>query len=357
MFAKSELVPHDTNHTDEIRAFFGQIDQLTDPAARRDYFEHLDDEDFLDILQQTAQLVRTGDAASLQAFDGKNVALVTHEVPDQREKMGLLVDVWHAAKSILKDRSLSDRDALDYAGLTIAGGTLLVHPFADGNGRVSRTVSYVLMQGIDSSNGLDAILSKSNGGGEWDVAPSPESMVFNKRIFIGNQPDAIEWAGMYVDDADDAFGGEVARSLYSDAVMRHFIEEADDQTKAIIEKATYLKSSEKGGKTVLKANECIHLLATSDSPVYYVQNLRSIVRYERAEAVRAFLRAMQDGDITAKTDGIDMFLRGDSERQRERSARLGAEVVRRTHVNAEMSIRDQAVIMHRLFSNPQYSAT
>lgn len=351
MATVKELVPHERNNADEIQNFFVQNELLDDSLTRRDYFEHLAEQGFMELLQQVAQLVRTGEANRLQYFDGKDVKLMTHDVPDQREKAGLLADVWRATQDILKDRSLSDRDALDYAGLTVAGGVLLTHPFADGNGRTSRTLSYLIMRGTEVPDELSAILAKSNGGGDWDVAPSPEIRASYTRPFAGKQPKRIEWAGFYIDDADDAFGGEIAKSLYKDNIMRRFIEEADEETMHLVEQAMKPTVVESSG-SILDANKLMEILAATEGSSYYAQHLFAIMRSERAKAVKGFLEGMRRSDVIAKTDKIDMYrTMRRSERQIHRANRAEKEMATRALADGRMALRDQSVVMHKTFSD------
>lgn len=56
----NEIVSHKDNRAEDITEFFNSQEQLKDPIQRRDYFEHLDENEFLDLVQQTAGLVRTG---------------------------------------------------------------------------------------------------------------------------------------------------------------------------------------------------------------------------------------------------------------------------------------------------------
>jgi len=69
----------------------------------------------------------------------------------------------------LGDTNLSDEDALAYAGLTLAGGILYTHPFKDGNGRSSRLLSYMFINGNngDIENDLRLLLSEDND--KWQV--------------------------------------------------------------------------------------------------------------------------------------------------------------------------------------------
>ena len=85
----NELISHKNNHAEDITEFMHFDERFADPVQRRDLLSSLDEADFIDMLQQTASLIRTGDASSMQHFDGDTVGLMGHEVPDQREKEGL----------------------------------------------------------------------------------------------------------------------------------------------------------------------------------------------------------------------------------------------------------------------------
>lgn len=351
MSSLKEIVPHENNNANAIKRYFVQNEQLIDAATRRDYFEHLEEHDFIDLLQKTANLIRTGDSNSMQYFDGKDVKLLTHDVPDQREKSGLLAEVWHTARAILKDRSLSDEDALDYAGLTVAGGVLLIHPFADGNGRTSRALSYVMMRGTQFTDELSKIIAKSNGGGGWDIAPSSELRAKYVRPFKGDQPSRIEWDGYYIEAANDAFGGEIAKSLYKENIIRRFIEEADEETRQYIEQATKPNVNKKGD-TVLDANKLIEVLAATKGSSHYAQHLFAIMRSERAKAVKGFLVGMIRPDVVAKTDKIDIYQdMSKSERQIQRTERIKKAMARFVLSDGYMALRDQSVVMHQAFSD------
>lgn len=344
-----ELVPHKNNHVEAVQNFFMQNELLSDPVTRRDYFEHLDEQEFVELMQQTANLLRTGDSNQMQYFDGKDVTLMTHDVPDQREKAGLIAEVWQTAKEILNDRSLSDQDALDYAGLTVAGGVLLTHPFADGNGRTSRALSYFIMRGTENAEELHTIITKSNGGGEWEVAYGTVTKASYTRPFIGDQPKAIEWAGFYIEDANDPFGGEIAKSLYKDNIMRRFIEQADDETNQLIGQAMKTAVDEKSGK-VLDANKLMDILAATDDASHYAQQLHAIMRSERAKAVKGFLVGMRREDVVARTNKVDEHMLGNSEIQKQRTARIKAEMAQRVLHDGRMALRNQALVIHKGFS-------
>ena len=87
----NEMIAHNNSRSDDIATFLHAQEQLGDPVVRRDYSARLDENNFLDLAQQTAGLVRTGNLQN-QYFDGEKVGLMGHEVPDQRDKERLLRD-------------------------------------------------------------------------------------------------------------------------------------------------------------------------------------------------------------------------------------------------------------------------
>jgi len=119
-----EVVSHQNNFAPQIVDYVRSVEPLSDPVTRRDYFERMTADDFIDMTQRVASMVRTGDSNQLQHFDGEKVALMAHEVPDQREKEQLLRDTWETAQVLLHDRRFTDEDALEYAALTVAGGAV-----------------------------------------------------------------------------------------------------------------------------------------------------------------------------------------------------------------------------------------
>jgi hypothetical protein len=158
----NEIVSHSNNHAAEIVEFAASIEAWNDPVTRRDYFEHLSGSDFLALTQQVASLVRTGDSNGQQPFDGNNVTLMTHKVPDHRDKEDLLLQTWHTARELLRDQTIDDQDALEYAALTAAAGILYIHPFVDGNGRASRALSFLISTGAQDTGPLETALSDTS---------------------------------------------------------------------------------------------------------------------------------------------------------------------------------------------------
>lgn len=356
----NELVSHKNNHAKDITEFMHSDERFADSVQRRDFFCSLDEVEFIDILQQVASLVRTGNASSLQHFDGDTVGLTGHEVPDQREKEALLRETWQTAKSFLADSKIDDQDALDYAALTVAGGFLYVHPFSDGNGRTSRVISYMISQGFGRGNELQNALASSYGGGYWNVTPDKIIPLTPERKFSGNQPDRIVWGD--ADDADewtdpgvrkeDALGGIIANSGYSDDVIRQFIEQHQGMVDDKIDVSTVV---DENGKRVLDAQKFIELLVNDEeSGMTDAKSLLENHRYFRAEYVHRYLNALQSKTRieigrTLKNYSRADILTGDFEDLRLRGLTCIRELGKRT-VNGMLTPIDRQLVTHKTIS-------
>ncbi|MDB5167862.1 MAG: hypothetical protein JWO55_120 [Candidatus Saccharibacteria bacterium] len=349
---EKELVSHKNNHVEDIQEFINSNERLVDPTQRRDYFGQLDGSEFIDLIQQTASLVRTGNASERQSFDGARVGLMGHEVPDQREKELLLLETWQVAKEYLGNNEISDQDALDYTALTVAGGLLYAHPFADGNGRTSRAVSYIISQGAENSHELEGILAKT-GGGNWSVAP--EALIMTARTdFTGSQPDYIEWDDALAGEGDDALNGIIANSVYKNRILRRMIEEGGEEIKSKIEDNLTVTND---GNTTLKAEKFIdELVNDSESGFLYANTLITLQREERADYVHRFLAAMKSREPMQPGKIVDHAEKAKSWGN-ERGIRFNA------IVKKEMGIRaidglvmpiDRQLIRHKAYSNVRH---
>lgn len=286
-----ELVSHEKNHAESVMEFFATDERLQNPTMRRDYFAQLDENDFLDIVQKTAGLVRSGEAEN-QYFDGENVSLMFHEVPDQREKEQLLRETWGVAQEFLQNNELPDDDALDYAALTVAGGILYAHPFADGNGRTSRALSYVMARGGNAQE-LQEILAESNGGGTWNVQPFFLAGSESKE-YVGSHPDRIQWDDAFAGEAEDALGGEIANSGFNTTILREFIEQNNELAQPYIEKAS---TGNKNEEIILNGQAFIAELVRDEAGgVEDARKLLEIRRNVQAGYVRQFLESMRSGE-------------------------------------------------------------
>lgn len=287
----SEIVTHSRDNVQTIESFMQANVCLADPISRRDYFEHVDGDGFIDFLQQNASLVRTGNDEVKQPFDGEKVGLAGHEVPDQRDKERLLRDTWDVARTFLRDRGLSDEDALERAALAVAGGVLLAHPFIDGNGRTSRLSSLMIARGVVGEEILANVLGKSSGTGGWEVSPIYVSKP-SKGKYNGNQPDEITWDFQFAGEAEDALGGVIADSLYKNDILREFIELHSDATTS--KQADYTK--EVNGKDVLDGDNYLRAVVTGeDGGITNAREILRIHRRVRADYVNRYLEALLSG--------------------------------------------------------------
>ncbi|HEY5667861.1 MAG TPA: Fic family protein, partial [Candidatus Saccharimonadales bacterium] len=332
-----EIVPHNSSFAPQIVEYVKSNEALADAITRRDYFESLSEDDFIDMTQRVASLVRTGDSNQLQHYDGTTVTLMAHEVPDQREKEQLLRETWRTAQVLLHDRRLSDEDALEYAALTVAGGVLFVHPFVDGNGRTSRTLSYVIARGAESEDELRKMIEENYGGGAWHVAPNSQLALPNRRQFGGDQPECIEYEDELVGDASDPFGDVISNSVYNESILRAFIEKADTETQAIVKGCT---TQDQGGRRHLDGDLLLKELATSDRATEYAQALFGSYREMRAGFVRRYLRAM------VSEVPIEQRVKAPNG---EREIRMTSEIRERA-IGGLLLPRDQQLVEHRAYS-------
>lgn len=358
-----ELISHEKNHAQDIINYMGSNERLGDVVQRRDYFVSLDDDEFIDLLQQVASLVRTGDANVRQYFDGEYVGLPGHEVPDHREKEALLRETWKTAKSFLADTEIGDQDALDYAALTVAGGFLYAHPFSDGNGRTSRVISYMISQGSGRGNELQEVLASSFGGGYWNVTPDNKMIPLTpERNFSGNQPNRIVWGAADETDEwtdlsvgkEDALGGIIVNSGYSDDVIRRFIEQHQGMVD-VEDKINESTVVDENGKRVLDAQKFIELLVNDEkSGMTDAKSLLENHRYFRAEYVHRYLNALQSKTRIGIGRKLKAYSRpdnltSDSEDVR-RSASTSTRELGERAVNGMLTCIDRQLVTHKAIS-------
>jgi hypothetical protein len=358
-----EVVSHDNSFTPQILEYVHSNEALADPVTRRDYFEHMSGDDFIDLTQQIASLVRTGDSEQRQHFDGEKVGLMGHEVPHQKYKEDLLRETWDTAKSFLTNRDISDEDALEYAALTVAGGILYVHPFADGNGRTSRFTSFLMAQGEQDPEALDAMAKSLSG--EWQVAPAQQIGLWEKQEYKGEQPKEIEWEFQFAGEAEDALGGTIVDSFYKDLTVRKFIDTADDETMKLIESC--VTRDEDGSMATLNGDKLLEVLVNDpEKGIGNAQRLLDLKRQFQSEYVRNYLRAMRSDvygnrrviresdinppvpTISGTEDGqptTDKLYESRKVRQKIITGVLGERAI-----DGSVRVRDEAVAQHRAYS-------
>jgi hypothetical protein len=342
----TEEIPHNSDHAAGISDFFEAHDRLQDPTQRRDYFERLGADDFIDLTQQIAGLVRTGDP-DMQHYDGTGIELADHDVPDQREKEQLMRSTWETAREFLADTKLSDEDALDYAALTAAGGLLLAHPFTDGNGRTSRALSYMIARGVDDQGDLRAVLA-DDGKQAWNT--TPQKMVIAPSPITGeSQPDQIKWNSYHAPliPAED-IGRAVTTGGNRDRIIRSFIKQFEDQAKPHI--AQHSEQNDDGTSTLHGDALIEDLLNDPEAGMTYARDLSDLRREVRADYVQRWLQTMRLTERFGYTPVNRQLQMPGSSDERKRQHRILSEEVSKRAVDGEMTPADTHVSLHRSHS-------
>lgn len=181
---------HEINRAGEVREYFlSRTEVLSDPTIRRDYLSRMEPLDFIDEIQRIRTLVEDGDATRQHPFDGrrngKEVETGTLQPPDQRDKEAILLETWGSVQKILNNNELTDSEALERAAVVAGIMVIVTHPFKQGNGRTSRTISYMMARGCGSDEEIKHILS-SDGDEYWGVSPYREVHPASK-VFIPSQ--------------------------------------------------------------------------------------------------------------------------------------------------------------------------
>lgn len=181
---------HEINRAGEVREYFlSRTEVLSDPTIRRDYLSRMEPLDFIDEIQRIRTLVEDGDATRQHPFDGrldgKEVGTGTLQPPDQRDKEAILLETWGSVQKILNNDEFSDSEALERAAVVVGAMIIATHPFRYGNGRTSRTISYMVARGCGSDEEIKHILS-SQGRDYWSIAPYGEVHPTSK-TYIPNQ--------------------------------------------------------------------------------------------------------------------------------------------------------------------------
>ena len=351
----SEVVTHEKNFAPQIFEWTQSIEALNDPVTRRDYFEHMSQEDFFSMTEQLESIIRTGDSNMRQHFDGDSVRLMFHQVPDHRDKEELLRETWDTARGLLKDRTISDDDALEYAALTVAGGLLYVHPFIDGNGRASRYMSYIIAKGGQNKDDLESMWDSLSA--TWKVTP-PRQLAFEEDLnFTSEQPDQIDWKFHLADEGVDALDGKVVNSDYKTKIIRKFIELTanDPKTCGIIESVA--TRDQQGRLVSLNGDRLVEILVTEpDQGIRNAQLLIDLERGARAEYVRGFLSAMQSKvqEPLYSIDESELQHSGTGERRKARVTAMAGIVAARSIVTEDglpkILPRDELVAHHHGYS-------
>lgn len=108
------------------------------------------------------------------------------DTPALKDKYKLLAESVTASSRILEDDTLDDSAALRRAGLVISTPLIYIHPFADGNGRTSRLVQYLIEFGSERGERLFEAEILSNLA-KTPVIPTPQ----DTRLSIHSEPHPI----------------------------------------------------------------------------------------------------------------------------------------------------------------------
>ena len=162
---------HSTERATDLLSYF-QAEIPGDPTVRRDHLSRVSSDNFISMLQRIRQITETGEATEYP-FDGYGVATGTLLPPNHDDKPRLLCAAWGTVKDILNNTEYTDQQALDYVSVVAAISVVDVHPFADGNGRSSRLLSYAIATGGQNPEDIQNIISKS-GREFWKVRTIPE---------------------------------------------------------------------------------------------------------------------------------------------------------------------------------------
>lgn len=131
------------NKATRMLELLGINEHLRTPSARRELFSGFSDETF----QKYIGYINSVSRGKPIQYEYENGTLPMTDIPSENDKAKLMREVFESVRQILQDDSLSDDQALEYAGLTLGGGILLTHPYNDGNGRASRASQYLLTYG------------------------------------------------------------------------------------------------------------------------------------------------------------------------------------------------------------------
>jgi hypothetical protein len=144
-----EYTPEAGRHPEVARGavktleLLGMDETLSTPEKRRLFFRELDDagyKKYLGFINSVTQ----GKPIQYEFQDGR---LPITGTPPLEDKEPLMNELFAAVRRIMSDKNLDDEVALEYAGLALAGGVLLTHPYEEGNGRTSRVSQYLITHG------------------------------------------------------------------------------------------------------------------------------------------------------------------------------------------------------------------
>ncbi len=283
-----ERVPHGLENLEAITGFITSQTYLDDPILRRDYFEHMDETDFVDYLQRLSSLIVDGDETKCRPFV-KGKGLYTEmglDGVDERDREALVRKTWNVARGFLKDRSLGDEDALMQAGIVARAGVIATHPFDDGNGRTTRLLFFLMGYGGKDLETLRQILTKEDGHDMQFMSVIGQNIAFPKREI--DPTIRMTWAQAGAEDKITESDSEEV--ILGESVIREFIKRYPKAAEAII-KNSYVRDEQ--GQQAIGIKLFMQNVAVHERALEYMKNMHDIERDEKyafvVDAVKSFL--------------------------------------------------------------------
>lgn len=281
---RAELLTRLVASASGIKGFEGKTaKEVFDPdneQGRRKLIEHLSDEEYSDLITGINGVLRGAEKEEWK-MDGVGVTAIGHEVvgghifPRDADKKDIIVRSWKAAQEMNADQ----RD-LEEIGMLL--GSLLVetHPFADGNGRTSRLVYFMVKNGF-SEDQVKAILG-DDGRWEFDMALSKVDIdpLFDAK-YGGNNLDVNRYhvGGVFADAEAGAFGQLVFPEGTSPETKSGIIDAARNDDHIFLAAILHFLNEHAG----INADECIQDF--QGRKVLLLQNLLSCTTNEQIEAL------------------------------------------------------------------------
>jgi len=153
---------------DRMIRLTGLAKYLETEESRREFIDSLSSDDFIKLLKETYGVLlnlpqntrQLDDSVTRSTEPGTRITLDVH--PAGEDKHILLQKVLEAAQGVSK---------IEDKAMIIAVGINAVHPFPDGNGRISRLFYYILTNGYHSDD--KKLLEIISSSGEELVSPDP----------------------------------------------------------------------------------------------------------------------------------------------------------------------------------------
>lgn len=172
-------VPHDNDGS--LLDAIATIPELENDAGRREWLVS-GGERLHCLVQQVASIIRQKGADNQEPFRADDVHLEI-DLPRAESVGTLMEEAYTKTLEFLADKNLSDRDALLYAGVFLRESIIHIHPYLDGNGKLSRLISLVLCHGSNiSADAIDLSFNINNPG----LPPTEKSSLTKQLSFVIN---------------------------------------------------------------------------------------------------------------------------------------------------------------------------